>query len=257
MIFDSDNKVIISTLNEAEASAFIKFLQSEILRHKRDIKDAEYLIEVVERQIKEVKMDTSETYKDNIVNPLDPLETIEIIKWYKDPVYIKMCEKADEIREAWKPQVGDVCAQSTRGLTGYKYESFDYYTYTLYSCTDMYDAPLIYLLYDAECPSCDLLMRGIEFKESDRFIWLPTQSQLQEMAGLELQELVEDFYQFAMCSWAAQEDDDVFCKFDRSLSFHYGDIEIASMEQLWLAFVMNEKYDKVWDGEDWVTLSPP
>jgi len=25
----------------------------------------------------------------------------------------------------------------------------------------------------------------------------------------------------------------------------------ASMEQLWLAFVMKEKYNKIWDGEDW------
>lgn len=27
---------------------------------------------------------------------------------------------------------------------------------------------------------------------------------------------------------------------------------INSMEQLWLAFVMKEKYNKVWNGEDWV-----
>ena len=27
---------------------------------------------------------------------------------------------------------------------------------------------------------------------------------------------------------------------------------ITSMEQLWLAFVMKEKYNKVWDGEKWV-----
>ncbi len=27
----------------------------------------------------------------------------------------------------------------------------------------------------------------------------------------------------------------------------------TSMEQLWLAFVMKEKYSKVWDGKDWVT----
>jgi len=28
---------------------------------------------------------------------------------------------------------------------------------------------------------------------------------------------------------------------------------LTSMEQLWLAFVMKEKYSKVWDGEDWIT----
>jgi hypothetical protein len=28
----------------------------------------------------------------------------------------------------------------------------------------------------------------------------------------------------------------------------------ASPEQLWLAFVMKEKYNKVWNGEDWVKV---
>ena len=28
--------------------------------------------------------------------------------------------------------------------------------------------------------------------------------------------------------------------------------KFASMEQLWLAFVMKELYSKVWNGEDWV-----
>ena len=35
----------------------------------------------------------------------------------------------------------------------------------------------------------------------------------------------------------------------------YGDlVHIYSMEQLWLAFVMKEKWGKVWDGKNW-TLS--
>jgi hypothetical protein len=29
-------------------------------------------------------------------------------------------------------------------------------------------------------------------------------------------------------------------------------IQPESWEQLWLAFVMKEKYNKVWNGEDWV-----
>ena len=29
-------------------------------------------------------------------------------------------------------------------------------------------------------------------------------------------------------------------------------IEIDSLEQLWLAFVMKEKYNKTWNGKDWV-----
>ncbi len=44
MIFNNDHLVIISTLNEAEARAFVKFLNSEIIRHEDDIKMARALI---------------------------------------------------------------------------------------------------------------------------------------------------------------------------------------------------------------------
>ena len=30
---------------------------------------------------------------------------------------------------------------------------------------------------------------------------------------------------------------------------------LMSMEQLWLAFVMKEKYNKVWDRKDWVSIN--
>ena len=77
--------------------------------------------------------------------------------------------------------------------------------------------------------------------------WLPLQHQLQEMiynpintnAVSAMFEEVSDF----------------------GLSFPYTDnsgetdgIDITSAEQLWLAFVMKEKYGKVWNGETWEEL---
>jgi len=50
MEFDKEHRVIISTMNALEAVAFIKFLQSEILRHQQDITDAAKLIRIVEEQ---------------------------------------------------------------------------------------------------------------------------------------------------------------------------------------------------------------
>ena len=50
MKFNSDNKVITDTLNRQEALVFIKFLCSEILRHKKDILEAENLIETIEKK---------------------------------------------------------------------------------------------------------------------------------------------------------------------------------------------------------------
>lgn len=47
MIFNDQHLVIIDSLNYAEASAFIKFLQSEIIRHRDDMRQAEDLIELI------------------------------------------------------------------------------------------------------------------------------------------------------------------------------------------------------------------
>ncbi len=49
MEFNKEHLVIIDTLTPTEAVAFIKFLKSEIIRHKEDIERANQLIEEVER----------------------------------------------------------------------------------------------------------------------------------------------------------------------------------------------------------------
>ena len=63
-------------------------------------------------------------------------------------------------------------------------------------------------------------------------IWLPRQDQLQEMVHPE----VTDWVKAVML---------------RDFLKDYCD-DGASMEQLWLAFVMKEKYGKIWDGENWI-----
>ena len=70
-------------------------------------------------------------------------------------------------------------------------------------------------------------------------IWLPRQDQLQEMVFdstlingdyYPVMRLLRRFYLFIK---------------------DYEQWEDATMEQLWLAFVMKEKHGKVWDGEAW------
>ena len=51
MIFNDQHKVIVGTLNNDEARAFIKFLESEIIRHKDDINQAKSLIGYVKKEI--------------------------------------------------------------------------------------------------------------------------------------------------------------------------------------------------------------
>lgn len=63
--------------------------------------------------------------------------------------------------------------------------------------------------------------------------WLPRQDQLQEMISPEYLE------------------EDKFMLLDRFLNFVDMSNRGWSFEQLWLAFVMQEKYGKIWTGEEW------
>ena len=55
MIFNADHLVIIDSLEPNEAKAFVKFLESEIIRHRDDIIQAQELINQVILKFGEVK----------------------------------------------------------------------------------------------------------------------------------------------------------------------------------------------------------
>ena len=66
-------------------------------------------------------------------------------------------------------------------------------------------------------------------------IWLPRQDQLQKMLGdIGLQTLTWQIHQFSESEYGS------------------GITISGSMEQLWLTFAMKKKWNKVWDGENWV-----
>lgn len=66
---------------------------------------------------------------------------------------------------------------------------------------------------------------------------LERQDELQEMVRGEFKNLETFVYFF--WSWMARKQVEIIDGFN-------------SMEQLWLAFVMNEKYKKVWNGDKWI-----
>lgn len=76
------------------------------------------------------------------------------------------------------------------------------------------------------------------FIEDIERCWLPRQDQLQEM--IETRFAWEKLNQFNC--WF---DDEVYVR--GMLQF-----DNSSMEQLWLAFIMKEEHNKLWNGEDWV-----
>lgn len=68
-------------------------------------------------------------------------------------------------------------------------------------------------------------------------VWLPTQARLQEMIDWN-----KDFITLDKIR--------IFYEFTKLINYK-DRLFYASMEQLWLAFVMKEKFNKVWDGEEW------
>ncbi len=81
-------------------------------------------------------------------------------------------------------------------------------------------------------------------------IWLPRQDQLQEMVN-DLPEspkhIINRLYDFADFVHKKPYLPRRFKDIEKDEACHF----FASMEQLWLAFVIKEKYNKVWDGEKW------
>jgi len=72
-------------------------------------------------------------------------------------------------------------------------------------------------------------------------VWLPRQDQLQGMVSnkLDLLGMMQRF--------------NAFCDLPHETNPEYRPLTIfISMEQLWLAFVMLEKFNKLWNGKEWI-----
>lgn len=127
--------------------------------------------------------------------------------------YIKMCEKAEEIQSQWQQVDGDSFVHHLEG-----------------NLMDRGFNPLY-------------LYASSDFGEhGGRFIFLPRQDQLQEMISFSFPDVLRKFWDYISYS-----DGDSMQLLD------FDDIpKVKSMEQLWLVFVMKEKYNKQWDGKEWV-----
>lgn len=91
-------------------------------------------------------------------------------------------------------------------------------------------------LYDAVFV-CD---KAIFMKEEE--IWLPRQDQLQDMLNDSVDDLVSKFIDRMTYR----------LMYINKLEITYPKLE--SMEQVWLTFIMKEKYHKIWKDEDWVEV---
>jgi len=132
--------------------------------------------------------------------------------------YIKMCEKAEEIQ--------NFRIYAVRGII-FKFEDGDVISHSKTSIET----------YKESTPDHDC-----DYTIDDEHIWLPRQDQLQGMVEgiikLKLEAYV--FHWSGLKRWELVH--------RKTNDYIFG----ASMEQLWLAFVMKEKYNKKWDGEEWI-----
>ncbi len=144
--------------------------------------------------------------------------------------YIKMCEKAEEIQMVWLKHntLGDFAIPAK---TISDYQGF----WTL-------QAGQVYIVgndneYDLTIDSeYDLAETGA--------IWLPRQDQLQEMIASYPEHWI------GFLNWSNIPYPITIYEHQKQQPYPFW--HFKSMEQLWLAFVMKEKYCKIWSDEQWI-----
>ena len=155
------------------------------------------------------------------------------------PEYVKMCEKAEEIQKCWKPTGGDWYLFDYRGTTktsrefenqiwGDDDKTWKRVEIMCYQPSEVKD------LFVSTDGKTSHVMSAADMVR--RAVWIPRQDQLQRMV-LDTDAITTEF---KFHGWI--------------ITSNYIPIGLPqpSMEQLWLAFVMSEKYDKIWDGTGWV-----
>ena len=133
---------------------------------------------------------------------------------------IDMFSKATEIQEMWQPEVGD----TVYDLLGDGVE--------VVTSTFIRDGMLCIIAADYKY-----------IATSKRICWVSSQEQLQYISFGEYNagQFVEATIRGMWAWW-------VDCMHIRK------ECSITSMQQMWLCFVMHYKFNKVWDGADWVSV---
>ena len=151
--------------------------------------------------------------------------------------YIRMCdcEEIQKLKRCPKSDIpycdednvipGDVfcCKGSMSG---------DYYVGPDFSKGDIFVSGEVSVVH-MDYPDCRLRKDGSRYSYDDApLIWLPRQDQLQEMVEKTIPDVA------GLLAFALEQGQPVREAY-------------PTWEQLWLAFVMKEKYKKVWNGTEW------
>lgn len=149
--------------------------------------------------------------------------------------YIKMCELAKEIQKSWNPDIGDWFLSDYRGTTGFSRDVENQIwkdkkeTWEKVQCLTYKSSIKDFVTISDSEGSHVYTMQDL-FKR--RHIWLPRKDQLQNiLSNPEIMKFMREFTNEQFLTWTQE----------------------WSFEQLWIAFVMKEKFGKIWNGKDeWI-----
>jgi hypothetical protein len=143
--------------------------------------------------------------------------------------YIDMCSKADEIQSLKKYEV--------RIISGFVAPKIN--------DTGIYDRE--WIAFNGNEPEiwCEQCAQEFSYGLFPPVVWLPKQDQLQDMC----------YYSDSPPSVIHQIHDFMESRYPPNVSdedWQLAEMVFETWEQIWLAFVMKEKYQKTWDGNNWV-----
>jgi hypothetical protein len=148
----------------------------------------------------------------------------------RSPTYISMCDSAAELQNQWKQEYGDYFV----GTAG-RIECWIPAVHRVRIFKNRF---------------------GIENKGKvirlSKYIWLPRLNQLIEMAqqpGKRYENTAQDFFDWTKSGYRGLSEGGSNSK--RWSESGPGKL-FVSLEQLWLAFIMERKHAKIWDGTDWL-----
>jgi len=143
--------------------------------------------------------------------------------------YAMMCQQAEEIQSLWRPKQCDFIINFTDLEEGLSF------------CRSAESVIQVVNMYYDEQDGDNYLQECEDLKE--QALWLPRQDQLQKI----IEPDNANVHSVMLKVMETQYHDSSKKTLVSAPELFY------SMEQLWLAYIMREKYNKVWNEEEWVT----
>jgi len=137
--------------------------------------------------------------------------------------YIRLCAGAQEVQAQWRPAHGDFFVGEERRI--------QCWVDSVHAGREVRQG-------------FGITRKGDKLISLTPYIWLPRLDQLMELAqvpGRRFESVSQEFY-----TWA---------KTDYPIWQQAPSRVFATLEQVWLAFVMQCRQAKVWDGSSWIALT--